>query len=478
MGLFVVTGTIRDSMPIVKRFVPPAYLPDLDSIPGQREQWHKAVSYWFDSLIDDAASKVRPGPFQFFNPARFDPGGLVVEQTVTWNAFPKELLRLFGRECAFKEADKVWPLHRFCADLLGIRADRRHYPLLYEFSVRPQTEYCEWRVERGPGTSDIRRVIFTSEPPEFWFALFGNRVPDDLPKYHFKGDQKKLLARYEQFVGHRVPLKDLVAPGNIYVPGSKSQNYAKKGEYNIFNKWNTHYGIVHLCALPNFLIGEMELAAAGSILRKNRAGHLLVEPEALICCAGSGGPNRNSDPTIIAAVNAAARLGAFVTLKDPVGLYMDHIDLSGWECRDKKSVADCIHIVRGLPGMIERLVVEVPRDRNLTVSDITIGGEPIQYGGQIAECITVKLIGVAHLPGQPVRNVPLQCSGRGAINPRKPYSLVQLESGTMLPRGQIEVFASQGAEEGSAAHGKLHVRRLAIARRRPQRRKSKHETNR
>jgi hypothetical protein len=456
-------------MPIVERFVPPAHLPDLDSIPGQREQWHKAVSYWFDSLIEDTASKVHPGPSQFYNPARFDPGGLVVEQAVTWNAFPKELLRLFGRERALQEADKLWPLHRFCSLLLDIPADRRHYPLLYEFSVRPQTEYCEWRVERDPDTSHIRSVTFTSEPPEFWFALFGNRVPGDLPQYHFKGDHKALLARYEQFVGHRVRLKDLIAPGNIFVPGSKSQTYAKKGQYNIFNKWNTNYGIVHLCCLPNFLIGEIELASAGSILRKNGAGHLLVEPEALICCAGSGGPNRNSDPTIVAAVNAAARLGAYVTLKDPIGLYMDHIDLSGWECRDKKSVADCIHIVRGSPDMIERLVVEVPKDRNLTVSDLTIGGEPIRHGGQIAECITVKLIGVAHLPSQPVRNDPIECSGRGVFNPRKPYSLVHLESGTTPPRGQVEAFASQGAEEGSAARGKLPVRRLAIARHRPRR---------
>jgi hypothetical protein len=454
-------------MPIVKRFAPPAYLSDLDSIPGQREQWHKAVSYWFDSLIEDAASNVHPGPAQFYNPARFDPGGLVVEQTITWNAFPKELLRLFGREGALLEADKLWTLNRFCLELLGISSDKRRHSILRRVSVRPQTEYCEWRVERDPRTSAIRSVTFTSEPPEFWFALFGNRVPDDPPQYHFKGDHKALLAKYEQFVGQRVRLKDLVAPADIYVPGSKSQTYAKKNGYNIFNKWNTKFGIVHLCSLPNFLIGEIELAAAGSILRKNRAGHLLVEPEALICCAGSGGPNRNSDPTILASVNAAARLGAYVTLKDPIGIYMDHIDLSGWECRDKKSVTDCVHIMRGSPGMIERLVVEVPKDRSLTVSDISIGGEPIRFGGQIAECITVKLIGIAHIPTQPVRNVPAGCSGRCAFNPRNPFSLVQLESGINLSRGRVEAFASQGTDEGSVARGELPIRRLAIARQRP-----------
>ena len=62
-------------------------------------------------------------------------------------------------------------------------------------------------------------------------------------------------------------------------------------------------------------------------------GKLLIEPDALICYAAYGGPNRNSDPTIGATVNALARLGAYVTLRNPVGLYMDHIDLSGWSAR-------------------------------------------------------------------------------------------------------------------------------------------------
>jgi hypothetical protein len=90
---------------------------------------------------------------------------------------------------------------------------------------------------------------------------------------------------------------------------------------------------------------------------------------------------------------------------------MDHIDLSGWEAHDGKGVADCIKVTRGTLGMIERLVVEVPKERGLTVSDITIGGVPIEYGGQIAECITVKLIGVAH-PQAKITNQPVSCDAR------------------------------------------------------------------
>jgi hypothetical protein len=207
-------------MPIVECFAPPAYLPDLDSIPGQREQWHKAVSYWFDSSIDRDVAGVHPGPFQFYNPARFDPGGGVVEQAVTWNAFPKELLRRFGRALALQEADGLWPLHRYLSVLSGMRSDKRQSPSLFRYYVRPQTEYCEWRVEHERYKRAIRRVTFTCEPPEFWFALFGNRVPDDPPKYEFKGNRDALLARYEQFVGQRVRLRDLIAPDHIVIPGS------------------------------------------------------------------------------------------------------------------------------------------------------------------------------------------------------------------------------------------------------------------
>lgn len=455
-------------MSIVERFATPACLPDLDAIPGQREQWHKALSYWLDNSIQRIAPKAHPGPCQFYNPAQFDPGGLAIEHAVTWNAFPKELLRLFGREKALQEADKLWTLARYFSEVAGWPVDKRKNRVLFQHHVRPQTEYCEWRVTPDRRTGKIRAVTFTCEPPEFWFAFFGNRVPGDPPKYDFKGDRGSVLARYRSFVGGRVRLKDMIAPHDIV--GADGELYAAKGEYNIFNWWNTTEGIVHLCSPPNFLVGEIEVASATSILRKDKSGRLLVEPEALICCARFGGPNRNTDPTIGAAVNAAARLGAFITLKDPIGLYMDHIDLSGWECRDKKSVADCIHVVRGTAGMIERLVVEVPRNRDLTLSDITIGGEPIQYGGQIAECITVRLIGVANLPTPPLRNDPVECSGCCVFDPKDPHALLRTGTpGVPPPRGLVVAYSGQGVEEVTARGKTMPRHRRPAGRRNPAR---------
>src|SRR4030095_1776546 len=152
------------------------------------------------------------------------------------------------------------------------------------------------------------------------------------------------------------------AKGEVVIP---------KGVYNIYNKWNTTHGIAHLNSPPNSLVAETPLGADAPIRYTDPKGRLLVEPDALIAYAGYGGSNRNSDPTIGASVNALARLGAYVTLRNPVGLYMDHIDLSGWQAHDKGAISDCVHMVRGKPTMVERLVIEVPRERGFVVGDLS-----------------------------------------------------------------------------------------------------------
>lgn len=168
---------------------------------------------------------------------------------------------------------------------------------------------------------------------------------------------------------------------------------------------------MHLAAPPNTLTAEIMLGGDASVVRKTDGNRLLVEADVLICSTGYGGPDRNSDPTIGGYVNALARLGAMITLKNPVGLYMDHIDLAGWSAPDGGPVAEFVKIVRGEPGMIERLEVEVPPERGFTLSDVQIGGVPILFGGQIAECITVKLTGIAVLAKLEPVAVPWEAHG-------------------------------------------------------------------
>ena len=176
------------------------------------------------------------------------------------------------------------------------------------------------------------------------------------------------MFRLEGLIAATVDLKDTTG----------FQTWAVKGQYNIYNKWNTTHGIAHLNSPPIHWTAEIQLGCDATIRYTQRPkGRLLVEPRCLIGYAGCSGSNRNSDPTIGASVNALARLGAYVTLRNPVGLYMDHIDLSGWVAPDNGDIADCVRIVRGLPDMIERMVVEVPAGRKFDIGDITIAGNPI-----------------------------------------------------------------------------------------------------
>jgi len=99
--------------------------------------------------------------------------------------------------------------------------------------------------------------------------------------------------------------EDLVCQEDIVT--NDGQFLVRKGEYNPYNKWNTTHGIAHLCSPPNTLVAEIGLGAEATIPRKDGRGLTLAEPDALIFCAAYGGPDRNSDPTIGAAVNALAR---------------------------------------------------------------------------------------------------------------------------------------------------------------------------
>ena len=436
-------------MSLVRSFDPPAFLSDFEGIAGQAEAWHQAVSGWFEDSIAGEGLNLAvppgraPNRVQFYNPAKFDPGGPVIEQPITWNAFPKELLRHYGRERALREADRLVPLIHYSPSL----GDQMHQRTVY----RPLNEYCEWHVVCDPDTEAVVRVAFSSEPPEFWQALFGGTLQIS-EKLHvsFPGDPKRVLALYQQLVSPAVQMDDLIAQEEIPgFPGGPP--FAEKGRYNPYNRWNTTHGIVHLCSPPNSLQAEIQLGADATVLRANARGTVVVQPEELVCCAQYGGPDRNSDPTIGASVNALARLGAMVTLPNPVGLYMDHIDLAGWQAPEGKDPAECVHIVRGRPGMIERLEVRVPEEWGFTVSDLTIAGEPIRYGGQIAECITVKLVGAAAAIGG-THNAPVACTGKCCVDPRNPALLnrsIDLTSAT--PPGEIVAFAGAGTEQNKLA---------------------------
>jgi hypothetical protein len=426
-------------------FDPPAFLPDFDDV--QRTAWDALMRSFFQASATRLSDEVKAGGgdpdkfvLQFFDPTTDSRAPVI--QAITWNAFPKELLSRFGRKQALVEADRLWPLAAY-----GQAFFKRWYepetPGAYGKGgtvaqttfFRPQVEYCEWRVARDPVTGCITQVTFTSEPPEYWIAMFGGAFPGGGPV--FPDGRKKLLGLYRDLVSPDVVLEDLIATRDDPNSGTA------KGGYDPYNKWNTTHGIAHLSAPPNSLGAEVLLGGDATLRRVDGSGKPVTDPSALICCSGYGGPGRNSDPTIGAAVNALARLGAMITLPNPVGLYMDHIDTAGWETPDGSDPSRWIKIIRGSPGMIERLVVQAPGS-GVDVSGLRIGGEPVFYGGQIAECITVKLVGGAIDIGRVKDNEMPRCTSRCCVASRGGTEIDIYPSSGALPPGTSPACAVPG----------------------------------
>ena len=222
-----------------------------------------------------------------------------------------------------------------------------------------QTEYLEWFTERD-ARGRITRVTFTTETPEYWTALF--QAP---------GGPDRVLALYRELLG-----KPAISLAEI-TDGA--------GRYDPLNVWNTTRGIIHYIVRRggqvNTLNGAVTLAALASvrpILRDN------YELGSLFGTA--------ADPRVTVDVRALSRKGLQIAAADPVGLYLAGWDDTGWSKPDGSPVANYWRVVRpagaaGPPAL--RLVYEVPAGEGFVVGDIRIGSRPIEFGGQIAEHLTV-----------------------------------------------------------------------------------------
>ena len=419
-----------------KRYDPPAFMKDFDDIPGQLEQWSNAVSGWTNESIKAELATYNQyldttgQPCQYYNLVETDPGTPVLKQDIFWNGFPRTLRLHYGQRKAYGIADQMF-------NLAGPRPGLPTAPPFFygkfweSLFYRPQDEYCEWRVERDPITQKILRILMTSEPPEYWQALHGDTLANIEGTdwvYPFTGDSKKLLALYHQFVSPEVKYEDLVCHHDFISndPTAGPTVIYKKGAYNPYNKWNTTHGIMHLSQPNNTISAEIKLGADATVLYK-KEGRLLTQPDALICGAGFGGTARSSDPTIGSSVNDLARLGAWVTIQNPVGLYMHDLNTQGWTKPNGEEIdpAEYFKILRGKPGMIERAVFEVPASEGFTVSDIKIAGVPIQYGGQVTEHINVLIPGQAAVPGH-FQNKPVPVQYKCCIETDNPTNLTRV----------------------------------------------------
>jgi hypothetical protein len=420
-------------MPENARFSPPGNLSDFNET--LRQEWSDAVSVWFDDAIARQKDKLLDDdPCQYYNWLTTAPTGPTVNQAIVWNAFSGTQLRRWGRRNALIAADHMLALDQRWDSPGQLFGGGQWSNLFY----RPQDEYCEWRVERNPD-GRIQQVVFTAEPPEYYQALCGDVISGNGgTSVKFTGDQDTLVKLYREYVSEDVELDDLLFPVDVCGTGPKDPSY-RAGQYNPYNKWNTTHGLMHLNHPSNTLQAEITLGADATVLWSDDQGRTVADPETLIARAGYGGANRCSDPTIGASVNQLAALGYGITLDDPVGLYMDHLDMTGWTIGDGDQPVDpgWFEVKRGKPGMIERAVFTVPASEG-TVSDVRIAGEPICYGGQLAERMTVKLVGVADI-GATFRNRPAHFLLQAYVEPANRSMVRSADVGSDLHIGAIPV---------------------------------------
>ena len=262
---------------------------------------------------------------------------------------------------------------------------------------RQQDEYCEWHADHD-AQGRLVRLSFTAEPPEYWTFLA-------------EADPDLVLTLYRELVGPQVQRDDVFYPADLVIYGKGADGHGKwltlekAGGYNRFNKWNSTHGCVHLTHWANTLGAEIDLAAkASNVWRSDVDGPdpALDDDPALtrIACAGYGGINRSSDPSIGEQVGIQVTAGNLVSLTNPIGLYIGRVDLASLERQTPQgrvpvAEADVLTVTRGQvdPARPRKLhfKLEAPHGADWTLGDCFLENRPLERGGQVARKVTMAL---------------------------------------------------------------------------------------
>jgi hypothetical protein len=298
-------------------------------------------------------------------------------------------------------------------------------------------EYCEFSVARN-AAGKIVRIDFTCENPEYYQTLW--RI-----------SPQKVAEVYTTALNAGAPPSQWV---NVTVADLQLQDphtgapvidpQTGRPAYNPLNRWNSGTvatrtgssaqftgGAMHLTATPNTLQTELGLGAGATVQRLQ--GN--TDPQALICCGQYGQNYRNSDPHIGQTINLAVGAGTNISLADPPGLYIQMPSFAQYALpTDPKlpagaKVEDCWQIIRGFEQLIDPITktpypgsfilhaaFQLPQawiDAGVafTLGDITIGGEPIEFGSQVQATLEIALFGrpitpVVAAPAQPCVATP------------------------------------------------------------------------
>ena len=239
-------------------------------------------------------------------------------------------------------------------------------------------EYCEWEVARD-SNGGVLRVTLTCETEDYYGFLFDS-------------DKALVLSLYQKHVSPQVQLAHL-------------QNSV--GDYDPQNIWNFPQNgsarglIMHMGQRNNSFAAAVKLSAVATWPRIGAAGSPAIGEQELIKGARFGEPARHSDPHIGSEINKLVRAGNEVSFADPVGLYIDRIDLSDFKVPGGVPASKLMRVVRGSQDAMLRVIFEAPAGSTFSLGDVKIGGENIRYGSQIAEKTHVRITGLSRPAGQP-----------------------------------------------------------------------------
>jgi hypothetical protein len=230
-----------------------------------------------------------------------------------------------------------------------------------------QDEYVEWRVDRNQA-GGIKVITFTTEFPEYYVALAQVGVTALV-----RGIQETLP-------GTNPTQQELFGPSfdaTAATPRARGARFLNNAPNNPWN--NGQKGILFLTQQFNTMNALFNLAAACSVIRPD------LEPSA-VCgkVGGACGSERNSDPRVCQACQNLARAGRGLTLDDPAGIRL--LALGGvWELSGQAiDIND--------PGSNQGAwsIDRNGRRANLNVTtDLSLGGDPITSGAQVAAVLTV-----------------------------------------------------------------------------------------
>jgi hypothetical protein len=456
----------------LKQFSTPANQIDLT---GSQQQ--ALDQQWSDSLRRSTETSVLGSPWTtlndsprsyYYNPLTTDlTGG--ASAPVAWTAFPNRILINFPNATFSQQMGFAEGVHE--DGTFGPPPDVDRNPYQPKGPRGWMDEYCEW-ISTRDSQGTVTAVDFTCENPDYWFSLW-------------RFDPQRVLDLYHQLVDPAVKIEDLFLLDDQGRPViDRSTGFAA---YNAQNRWNNQpsasqkTGAVHLISPPNNLFAEVYLAAGATLLRESN-GHPVTDPDVLILCSQYGTPGRNSDPHIGSEINQIiAKGGSIVSLQDPVGLYIQTPDFSGYSLpTDPKlpgdaDVSECWNVVRGRTktggedfDVILHARFEIPQrwkdaGVSFTVGDIQVDGNRIQFGAQITQTFKVGLRGLGlatNLPDEALLPceannpqaipAPLQVQDLNLFNVGATSSAVTLvEQGTTVEN--IAVLAANATQQTAIA---------------------------